>query len=79
MAPNAYKDKLHKSARRTAKHKRGVNANGKRYKQTKYLKDVEACNVASNRRVQYMSSDCIRKKFVVCVGGDTTSNAIKNT
>jgi hypothetical protein len=36
------------------------------------------CNVASNRRVQYMSLDYIRKNIVVCDGGDTSSNAIKN-
>jgi hypothetical protein len=79
VAANVYKDKLHKSARHTTKHKRGVNANRKRYKQIKYLKDMQVCNVASNRRVQYMSSDYIRKNIVVCNGGDTTSNAIKNT
>ncbi len=39
-AANAYKDKPHKSGRRTTKHKRGVNANRKWYKQIKYLKDV---------------------------------------
>jgi hypothetical protein len=65
VVANAYKDKPHKSARCTTKHKRGVNANRKRYKQIKYLKDVQVCNVASNRRVQYMCSDYIRKKIVV--------------
>jgi hypothetical protein len=78
VATNAYKDKLHESARRTTKHKRGVNANRKWYKQIKYLKDEQVCNVASNRRVHYISSDYIRKNIVVCDGGDTTSNAIKN-
>ncbi len=78
MAANAYKDKPYKSARRTTKHKRGVNADRKWYNQIKYLKDVQVCNVASNRRVQYMSSDFIRKNIVVCNGGDTTSDAIKN-
>ncbi len=78
MAANAYKDKPHKSARRTTKRKKGVNADTKRYKQIIYLKGVQVCNVASNRRVQYMSSDYIRKKIVVCNGGDTTSDAIKN-
>ncbi len=79
MAANAYKDKPHKSARHTTKHKGGVNANRKQYKQVKYLKDVQVCNVTSNRRVQYMSSDYIRKNVVVCNGGDTTSDAMKNT
>jgi hypothetical protein len=79
VAANAYKDKPHMSARCTTKHKRGVNADRKRYKQIKYLKDVQVCNVASNRRVQYMSSVYIRKNIVVCNGGDTTSDAIKNT
>jgi hypothetical protein len=77
VVANAYKDKPHKSARHTTEHKRGVNANRKWYKQIKYLKDVQVCNVASNRRVQYMSSDYIRKNIVVCNGGDTTSDAIK--
>ncbi len=77
VAANAYKDKPHKSARHTTKHKRGVNADRKWYKQTKYLKDVQVCNVASNKRVQYMSSDYIRKNILVCDGGDTTSDAIK--
>jgi hypothetical protein len=79
VATNAYKDSPHKSARRTTKHKRGVNADRKRYKQIQYLKDVQVCNVTSNRRVQYMSLDYIRKNIVVCNGGDTTSDAIKNT
>jgi hypothetical protein len=78
VAANAYKDKPHKSARRTTKHKRGVNADRKRYKQIRYLKDVQVCNVTSNRRVQYVCLDYIRKNIVVCNGGDTTSNAIKN-
>jgi hypothetical protein len=78
LAANAYKDKPHKSTRCTTKHKRGVNADRKRYKQIKYLKDVQVCNVTSNRRVQYMRSDYIRKNIAVCNGGGTTSNAIKN-
>jgi hypothetical protein len=57
VTANAYKDKPHKSARHTTKHKRGVNANRKWYKQIKYLKDKQVCNVASNRRVHYMSLD----------------------
>ncbi len=79
MATNAYIDKPHKSARHTTKHKRGVNADRKWYKQIKYLKNVQVCNIASNRRVQYMSLDYIRKNIVVCNGGDTTSDAINNT
>ncbi len=43
------------------------------------IKDVQICNVASNWRVQYMSSDYIRKNIVVCNGGDTTSDVITNT
>jgi hypothetical protein len=76
VAANAYKDKPHKSARRTTKHKRGVNTDRKWNKQIKYLKDVQVCNVASNRRVQYMSLDNITKNIVVCNRGDTTSNVI---
>jgi hypothetical protein len=79
VAANAYKDKPHKSARHTTKHKRGVNANRKQYKQIKYLKDVQVCNVASSRRIQYMSLDYIWKNIVVCDGGDTTSDATNNT
>jgi hypothetical protein len=77
VASNAYKDKPHKFARGTTKHKRGVNADRKWYKQIQFLKDVQVCNVASNKRVQYMSSNYIRKNIVVCNGGDTTSDAIK--
>jgi hypothetical protein len=79
VAANAYKDKPHKSARHTTTHKRGVNIDEKRYKQIKYLKDVQVYNVASNRRVQYMSLDYIWKNIVVCNGGDTTSDAIQDT
>jgi hypothetical protein len=79
VAANAYKDKPHKSARSTTNTKWGVNANRKQYKQIKYLKDVQVCNVASNRRIQYMSLDYVRKNIVVCDGGDSTSDAIKNT
>jgi hypothetical protein len=77
IAANAYKDRPHKSARHTTKHKRGFNADRKQYKQIKYLKDVQVCNVLSNRKVQYMSLDYFRKNIVVCNGGDTTSDAIK--
>jgi hypothetical protein len=78
VAANAYKDKPHKSASHTTKHKRGVKVDRKRYKQIQFLKDVQVYNVASNRRVQYMSSNYIRKNIVVCNRCDTTSNAIKN-
>ncbi len=40
---------------------------------------MQVCNVASNRRVQYTSSDYNRKNIVVCDVGDTTSNAKTNT
>ena len=73
----AYKDKSHKSASRMTKHKRCTNANQKRYKQVKYLKDVQVCNVASNRKVQFMTSDSIRRNIDVCDGGDTTDDAIQ--
>jgi hypothetical protein len=49
----------------------------KHYKQVKYLKDVQVCNVASNRKVQFMTSDSIRRNIVVCDGGDTTDDAIQ--
>ncbi len=76
VAANAYKDKPHKSARHPPKHKRGVNTDRKQYKEINYLKDVQVCIVTSNRRVQYMSSDYIRKNIVVCNGGDTTSDVM---
>jgi hypothetical protein len=79
VATDAYKDKPHKYARGTTKHKRGVNANRKWFKRIKFLKDVQVCNVTSKRRVQYMSLDNIRMIIVVCNDGDTTSDAIKNT
>ncbi len=59
------------------KHKRCTNANQKRYKQVKYLKDVQVCNVASNRKVQFMTSDSIRRNIVVCDGGDITDDAVQ--
>ncbi len=77
VAACAYKDKLHKSASQMMKHKRCTNANQKSYKQIKYLKDVQVCNVASNRKVQVLTSDSIRKNIVVCDGGDTTDDAIQ--
>jgi hypothetical protein len=77
VAACAYKDKSHKSASRIIKHKRCTNANQKRYKQVKYLKDVQVCNVASNRKDQFMTSDSIRRNIVVCDGGDTTDDAIQ--
>jgi hypothetical protein len=49
VAACAYKDKSHKSASWMMKHKRCTNANQKCYKQVKYLKDVQVCNVVSNR------------------------------
>ncbi len=59
------------------KHKRCTIADQKRYKQVKFLKDVQLCNVASNRKVQFMTSDSIRRNIVVCNGGDTTDDAIQ--
>ncbi len=59
------------------KHKRCTNPNQKCYKQVKYLKDVQVCNVESNRIVQFMTSDSIRRNIVVCDGGDTTDDAIQ--
>jgi hypothetical protein len=71
------KDKSHKSASRMTKHKRCTNADQKHYKQVKYLKDVQVCNVASNRKVQFMTSDSIRRNIGLCDGGDTTDDAIQ--
>jgi hypothetical protein len=73
----AYKNKSHKSTSWMTKHKRCTDANRKLYKHVKYLKDVQVCNVASNRKVQFMTSDSIRKKIVVCDGGDTADDAIQ--
>ncbi len=73
----AYRDKSHKSASWMMKHKRCTNTNQKHYKQGKYLKDVQVCNVASNRKVQFMTSDSIRRNIVVCDGGDMTDDAIQ--
>jgi hypothetical protein len=77
VATNAYKEKPNKSARRTTKHKKGVNTNRTWYKQIILFKDVQVCNVTSNRRIQYMSSDYIRKNIFVCNGGDATLDAMK--
>jgi hypothetical protein len=77
VAACAYKDKSHKSASRMTKHKRCTNADQKHYKQVKYLKDVQVCNVASNRKVQFMTSDGIRRNIVVCDGDFTTDDAIQ--
>jgi hypothetical protein len=61
VAACAHKDKSHKSASQMMKHKRCTNADQKHYKQVKYLKDVQVCNVASNRKIQFMTSDNIRR------------------
>ncbi len=59
------------------KHKRCTRADQKGYKQVKYLKDVQVCHVASNKKVQFMTSDSIKRNIVVCDGGDTTDDAIQ--
>ncbi len=58
---------------------KNTNTDRKQYKQINFLKDVKACNVESNNRVQYLSLDYIRKNIVVCNGSDTISYAIQNT
>ena len=76
VAASAFKEKSHKSALRTTKHKRHTNSDRKRFKQVKFLKDVKACNVASNGRVKMMTTDDIKRHIVVCDGGDTVDDGI---
>jgi hypothetical protein len=77
VAASAFKDKSHKLASRITKHKRCPNANQKHYKQVRFLKEVQVCNIASNNNVQYLTTDNIKHHIVVCDGGDTIDDAIQ--
>ena len=76
LAARSFKELKLKSAFRTTKHKRDVNTNTKRFKQVQFLKDVKVCNVASERRVKFMTEDDIKRRIVVCDGGDTADDGI---
>jgi hypothetical protein len=77
VAASAFKDQSHKLASRTIKHTRCTNADRKRYKQVRFLKEVQVCNIASTNNVKYLTADNIKHHIVVCDGGDTIDDAIQ--
>ncbi len=76
-AASAYKGTSHKSSPRFTKHKRCNNAIRKHYKQVRFLKEVQVCNIASNSNVQYLNTENIKHNSVVCDGGDMIDDAIE--
>ncbi len=77
VAGSAYKDKSNKSVSWFTKHKRCNNAIRKHYKQVRFLKEVQVCNIASNSNVQYLTTENIKHNRVVCDGGDTIDDCIE--
>ena len=79
VAGVAYKNILHELVRHATKHRRSLNANRKCHKQILKLKDVVVGNGLLKLNVKCLSLNYIRNNIVVCDGGDTDSDAIKNT
>ena len=77
VAASAFKDQSHKLASRTTKRTRYSNADRKNYKQVRFLKEVQVCNIASTNNVKYLTADNIKHHIVVCDGGDTIDDAIQ--
>ena len=74
VAAVTYKNINHEMVRRSTRHKRSLNENKKCHKQILKLKDVVV-----NSNVRCLSLDELRNKIVVCDGGATDSDAIKDT
>ena len=74
VAAVAYKNINHEMVRRSTRHKRSLNENKKCHKQILKLKDVVV-----NSNVKCLSMDELRNNIVVCDGGATDSDAIKDT
>ena len=77
VAASAFKDQSHKLASRNTKRTRYSNADRKNYKQVRFLKEVQVCNIASTNNVKYLTADNIKHHIVVCDGGDTIDDAIQ--
>ena len=65
----AYIHKRDGSTKHSIIHRRKVNANNKSRKQYHLLKDVEVCNVVSEK-IKYLTLDYINKNVVVFNSGD---------
>jgi hypothetical protein len=79
VAAVAFKSKAGEMVRRSTRRKRKINENKKSRKQILKLKDVEVGNGPLKSNVRRLSLDEIRKNIVVCDGGATDSDAIKDT
>ena len=69
----------HEMVRRSTRHKRSLNENKKCHKQILKLKDVVVGNGPLKLNVKCLSLNELRNNIVVCDGGDTDSDAIKDT
>jgi hypothetical protein len=65
--------------RHATTHRRSLNANRKWHKQILKLKHVVVGNGLLKSNVKCLSLNYIRNNIVVCNGGDTDLDAIKNT
>jgi hypothetical protein len=79
VAGVAYKNILHESVRHATKHRRSLNVNRKCHKQILKLKDVVVGKGLLKSNAKCLSLNYIRNNIAVCNGGDTDSDAIKNT
>ncbi len=77
VAGVAYKNILHELVRHATKHRKSLNASRKCHKQILKLKDVVVGNGLLKLNVKCLSLNYIRNNIVVCIGGDTDSDAIK--
>ena len=79
VAAVAYKKINNETVRRSTALKRKLNENKKCRKQKLKLKDVVVGNGPLKSNVRCLSLDELRTNIVVCDGGATTSDAIKDT
>jgi hypothetical protein len=79
VAGVAYKYINHETVRRSTRHKRSLNENRKCHKQILKLMDVVVGNGPLKLNVKCLSLNELRINIVVCDGGDTDSDAIKDT
>jgi len=79
VAAVAYKNINNEMVKRSTRHKRRLNENKKCRKQKLKLKDVVVGNGPLQSNVRCLSLDELRQNIVVCDGGATDLDAIKDT
>jgi len=79
VAAVAYNYINHETVRHSTRHKRSLNESKKCHKQILKLKDVVVGDSPLKSNVKFLSLKELRNNIVVCDGGATDSDAIKDT